>query len=465
MKKTFIFLLVFLLTAQAFLNSGTHSPVIVQAQTAPDVFVGVDIAYGGVNETKAVIDQVSPYTNLIVLGNKKATDYVNTCNETIQYAYDHGLYVVTFQPSMIPYLETGGIQEWFSYAYTTWGDHFLGIYSYDEPGGKQLESNFYHIIATDYVDAASKYENALEPRSYLAHSLNYSVFTSDFGLYWFDYKVGYDAVFAEFVWNYDRQLTVALTRGAATVQNKDWGIIIDWKYSESPYIESGDALYSDMVLAYENGAKYIVIFDTNKDYTQGILGNEQLEAMQRFWEYTQTHPRNPTPTIDRTGYILPDGYGYGFRGPQDTIWGLWGPDSLTNNICLSANALLNQYGSNLDIIYDDGLQLGNNGYGQLIRWNSYVPPTSTPSPTAPPLPTPTPSPAPVLTASQTLTPTPSPSPSPSPTQQSTPEPTTTPTDNNLSLQAKAYWIGPCILAVTLVAVASIFLLRKSRNKK
>lgn len=43
------------------------------AQTTPEVYVGVDIAYGDVEETKALIDQVSSFTNLIIFGHTGVT--------------------------------------------------------------------------------------------------------------------------------------------------------------------------------------------------------------------------------------------------------------------------------------------------------------------------------------------------------------------------------------------------------
>jgi len=86
---------------------------------------------------------------------------------------------------------------------------------------------------------------------------NLQLFSSDYALYWFDYKAGYDVIFAEFGWNYSRPLNVALCRGAASAQKKEWGVMITWTYDEPPHLESGEKLYEDMVFAYENGAKYI----------------------------------------------------------------------------------------------------------------------------------------------------------------------------------------------------------------
>ncbi len=74
---------------------------------------------------------------------------------------------------------------------------------------------------------------------YLAHGAP-QIFTSDYGLYWFDYKSNYTTVFGEFVGNQSRQRIIALDRGAAESFGKDWGVIINWKYDQPPYLESGD---------------------------------------------------------------------------------------------------------------------------------------------------------------------------------------------------------------------------------
>ena len=266
----------------------------------------------------------------------------------------------------------------------------MGFYSYDEPAGRELDLNETRInvnAVTSNIDAAAQFENnmssQLNPIKNYLSSTNFQLFTSDYALYWFDYKSGYDTVFAEFGWNYSRQLNLGLCRGAANVQNKAWGIMITWTYTRSPYIESGSQLYSDMKLAYDNGAKYIVVFDSNQDYTGGILKDEHLHALQQFWQYAQNSYGESNPVGVRVAFVLPDGYGYGFRGPNDRIWGIWSADAFSNNLSISVSNLIEKYDTKLDIIYDDGLQPGNNyGYSKLIYWNdpSLVPsPSPTPS--------------------------------------------------------------------------------------
>jgi len=197
------------------------------------------------------------------------------------------------------------------------------------------------------------------------------LFTADYALYWFDYKAGYDVVLAEFGWNYSRQLNVALCRGAATIQNKEWGVIITWTYDDPPYIESGVELYKDLVLAYENGAKYIIVFDSNEEYTQGILKQEHYEALQQFWEYAKTNPRQKDQSSDRVAYVLPKDYAYGFRGPNDKIWGLWEADAFSLETSENLGKLLDQFGAKLDIIYDDDLELDST-YSKYVFWNGTI---------------------------------------------------------------------------------------------
>ena len=135
-------------------------------------------------------------------------------------------------------------------------------------------------------------------------------------------------------------------------------------------MESGPDLYSDMVLAYENGAKYIIVFDGNQNWTQNVLEQGQLDAMKEFWQYAQANPRTMSPVSDRTAYVLPLDYGYGFRGPQDKIWGLWGNDSITSDICYNVSKLILEYGNNLDIVYPNGTNpVESLGYSNIYYWN------------------------------------------------------------------------------------------------
>ena len=64
-----------------------------------------------------------------------------------------------------------------------------------------------------------------------------SVFTADYGLYWFDYKSNYSSIFAEFVGNQSRERHIALCRGAADAFDRDWSVIVTWKHDQARYLD------------------------------------------------------------------------------------------------------------------------------------------------------------------------------------------------------------------------------------
>jgi hypothetical protein len=411
MKKSALALLLLITLSASELFACMETP-LVSAQSSPSVYFGVDIAYGGVSEAKAAIDQVKDYTNFVVLGSTGVTWFQARVNETYQYAYDQGLYFASLRPSLPQYSSMElNETEWLAMAPNRWGNQLLGFYILDEPGGRQLDSNFqyawnnYTGYPTSYSSAAYMFTQGV--KNFLSTQKPpspYLTFTSDYGLYWYDYKAGYDVVWTELGGNYSQQINIALCRAAATAQGKDWGAIITWSYTNPPYIESGSDLYDDLVLAYDNGAKYIVIFDSDEK-GNSILQAEHHQAMQQFYSYMQSHPpKSAYPKSERVGFVLPDAWGFGFRWPTDHIWGLWDADELTANISRSVATLLEQYGERLDILYNDGLTPDNNGYSQLLYWDVYDPtPTATPSPSPTPTPTASPNPTPPTTAVQSET--------------------------------------------------------------
>ena len=127
-----------------------------------------------------------------------------------------------------------------------------------------------------------------------------------------------------------------------------------------------------MTLAYDNGAKYIVVFNSDGK-SSGILDNDQFNAMQAFWQYAQSNPKTSEVSRDRVAYVLPDGYGYGFRGMNDSVWGLWQGDSFSNQQLTNINNAFEQYGSKLDVVFDDS-SFSNypNLYSRIIYWNGTI---------------------------------------------------------------------------------------------
>jgi len=357
-----------ILVASLFLSHGFLSTV---NENVPEFCFGVDVAYGDVDAIKDLVDKVSQYTNLFLIGSTAISHNTTRLNEICQYLTEKDLYFITYDELPLHLSSVNDVQG-------KWGGKFIGLEYEDEMGGSQLDMREYKPVAEakSYSDAANQFVGTIS--RYLGMHLplspapsDFRLFTADYALYWFDYKAGYDVVLAEFGWNYSRQLNVALCRGAATIQNKEWGVIITWTYDDPPYIESGVELYKDLVLAYENGAKYIVVFDSNEEYTQGILKQEHYEALQQFWEYAKTNPRQKDQSSDRVAYVLPKDYAYGFRGPNDKIWGLWEADAFSLETSENLGKLLDQFGAKLDIIYDDDLELDST-YSKYVFWNGTI---------------------------------------------------------------------------------------------
>jgi hypothetical protein len=373
-----IVILIPLLLISLFLTCGFYDA------HSSEIFVGIVAAYDNVEEIKRFVDEASPYINTIGIGSVGITYNFTKLDDVCQYIYDRGLYFMIYaHPINDPY-ELLIQCQWVIDAKPRWGEHFLGLYAYDEPGGRQLDNATLTVVryeewfADNCTDAADKFVSELT--LIINHTIkdqmcgaDLPLYTSDYALYWFDYKSEYDVVFAEFGWNYSRQLNVALCRGAANVQNKEWGAMITWTYTNPPYLESGSELYDDMVLAYENGAKYILVFDTNKNYTHTVLDEDHLEAFKQFWQYASDNIRARNPISTRIAYVLPKDYGYGFRGPNDKIWGLWEADEFSLEISTQLGSLIDRYLNRLDIIYDDGLTPNSSyGYRRFIFWNGTV---------------------------------------------------------------------------------------------
>jgi hypothetical protein len=351
--------------------------------STPEFFVGVEFAYSdNVSDLKDLVDKVKNYTNLFVIGAIEISFNQASLNEACDYVVDSGLHlIVLFTDSMMynyTIVKDGQIYNytifnWMEDAKQKYGDKFLGVYRYDEPGGNQLDQGPYRMAdnATNYTDVAMTYVNGLN--IHINYYLNYTprLFTADYGLYWFDYKAGYNAVFADFGFNLSRPLQIALCRGAATAQNRDWGAIVTWTYDDKPYLESGEELYSDLKLAYDSGAKYVIIFSYPTIGPYGTLSDEHFSNASKFWDYTRNNPYNRGVNEAKVVYVLPKDYGFGFRRADDTIWGLWGANELSGKVWSDVNKLIVQYGSQLDVVYDDPefMDAVKSRYDRLFFWN------------------------------------------------------------------------------------------------
>jgi hypothetical protein len=379
MKTSLLYIVVGCLLALVLL-SGIHVYLESQADSkAPDIFFGVDAAYDNMTSLKQRIDEVKGYTNFFILGSYGVTFNETKVDEMCQYLYDSGLSFSVFAHTNRGSDVQLNQSEWSFYAEQRWGKRFWGLYAYDEPGGHQVDRDgqFMAVQAADnYSDATRKFVEKLAGDALLDFlPLDVPLMTSDYALYEFDYKAGYDVVLTQMAWNNSRPINIALGRGAATAHGKDWGVMITYTYDNPPYLASGAQIYDDLVVAYQNGAKYFLVFDYAKDPTtngaHGILQKEHLDAMQRFWEYVKHNPR-PAENSRKVAYVLPADYAYGFRGPADSIWGLWGPDTFSSRIWNEAITLTSQYGNAIDIVYEDTLQNHAYNYTKLIFWNGTI---------------------------------------------------------------------------------------------
>jgi hypothetical protein len=401
LKWLFLFLILvsLVLTIIAYLPNNPEN-----GETYPvEPYFGVSFCGDTAAEAKLLIDRTKDYTNLFVLQSGPISKNETAVNIICDYAVDSGLDFIVFFgwfdtacPWQIP---------WLNFAKERWGDSFLGVYLFDEPGGIQTDYNwtyvFHHIkevdpklyqtieeyiqeslnqtVTRDYEEVKERHIDYILNHMRLCELINRSIlsFTSDYALYWFDYLAGYDTIFAEMGWNHDIQKHIALCRGAANVQQKDWGTIIVWKERDSEdndkgIYKTGPEMLDDMLISYETGADYIIIFNyptypSGNPY--GILTDEHFEAMQQFWNFMQHHPEEYEKTEAQAALVLPENYGWAMRNPDDRIWGYWGPDEKSQQIWDLSQQLLDQYGLALDIVYDDPDFPIAEMYQEIYYWN------------------------------------------------------------------------------------------------
>ncbi len=384
-------LLIVLISLSLFL---TVNILRKQVSTRP-FYVGVEFAYGNqFSQLKALVDKVKDYTNLFVMGSVTLSFNRTALDESCNYLYSSGLNFIVLITSYPMYNSTNGyppnntIFDWMGNATREYGDKFLGIYRFDEPGGNQLDNGKFRLIndtSLSYAEIANDYVGTLSGFIQYYGTLGNTtrvpvlkIFTSDYGLYWFDYQAGYSTVFAEFVGNESRQSIIALERGAAQSFNRPWGVIITWKYDQSPYLESGAEIFSDLSQAYSAGATYEVIFSfpNINGSAYGTLTPDDFEALQTFWTDIHTNPGQFGSTPAEAAYVVPADFGFGFRNANDTIWGLFPADNFTSTqkIWDDTQFLLAIYGDKLNIIYDDPeiIEPTLNNYAKVFYWNQTV---------------------------------------------------------------------------------------------
>jgi hypothetical protein len=206
------------------------------------------------------------------------------------------------------------------------------------------------------TDVANEYANNLKiTLSQIGNQTDVNLFTSDYGLYWFDYLGGYNTVFGEMFGQQIDKQALALLRGAADMQGKSWGVMIE-PASQTPLaLQTGNQMLNELRQTYEDGAEYAVVFNyaPNSNSTMGLLQDQQFAALQNFWVNVVQNPKVTNNVKGQDVLVLPAGYGWGMRSPTDTIWGLWQPDNSSQQVWNAVQASLAKYGSKLDIVYEN----------------------------------------------------------------------------------------------------------------
>jgi len=389
-----------------------------QPKTSSIPYVGIAFCGNNTAEAKLLIDRAKTYTNLFILNTARGnpiSENQSNVEEICDYAVAEGLSIIInlgvrgTGESEISWFWQQSLKDIKGNWSQRWGNKFLGIYYNDEPGGIQLDGtwaewfprnaqrlrdsnepalsdlNAIYLAMLDsmYNGTKPSKDYDLETHFYVQHVLvedpglsalktsQITSFTSDYGLYWYDYLGGYDVMFAEAGWNCSLAQQIALVKGAARLQNKPWGLMITWKYNGTPYLDAGDEIYNQMLMGYQAGAKYIAIFNYPTDGNgYGVMDAQHFVALERFWN--DIHQKSfEDLSLPTAALVLPHNYGWGMRYPNDTIWGFWSTDDRTEQTAITMSRLLARYGTSLDIIYEDALYpVGLGSYKTVYYWNT-----------------------------------------------------------------------------------------------
>ncbi|MCW4003890.1 MAG: hypothetical protein NWE95_08275 [Candidatus Bathyarchaeota archaeon] len=434
MKKTYIgvvavFVIVIVLLSGLLLTGYNFSP----KPKTPTAYVGIAYCGDNVAQGKQLIDKVKGYTNLFVLQSGLLQRDLASVNELGDYAVAAGMYFLPYFGVLIQ----ESFSVWLESAKAKWGDHLLGVYYGDEPGGKMLDDYVEYedvatgdsITKTKYGDIVVKKPDGIvinyqldgnillsEPapansgsdinsealfyangtvkviRS-VPNGFSYQtyqqlqnirpfkdidetaqrfcardkdnieflknltkVFTSDYGLYWFDYLAGYDVVLGQLGWNLSVTQQLSLMRGAANTQQKDWGVFITWKYQTPPYLDNGTEIFNQLKTSYECGAKYFVSFNyyDSEAGTYGTMQDEHFQALNLFWHDVVENSQVTQGSLKAEfAVVFPKNYGWGTRWAEDKVWGIFKADEETQRIWELMQATLKEHGLKVDIVFSD----------------------------------------------------------------------------------------------------------------
>ena len=103
------------------------------------------------------------------------------------------------------------------------------------------------------------------------------------------------------------------------------------------------------------------------------MTDEHFEALESFWNDIVKNPEVIHGSVKAEAVlVLPQNYGWGMRNPEDKIWAFWGPDTKSEQIWTILQQLLQQYGTHLDIVYDDPAFPVTGNDQQIYYWNQTI---------------------------------------------------------------------------------------------
>ena len=148
------------------LVSAVGSPIVYfhyEVNDAPsheEFFFGVTFGGNTTSEAKLLIDKVKGYTNLFVVDNWDIAMNETALTEICEYAVDAKLNIMVYfsfifinstSSTDALFRDAGVIPfhiPWLNTTRERWGNKFLGVYLYDELGGKQIDKGYYTGNAT-----------------------------------------------------------------------------------------------------------------------------------------------------------------------------------------------------------------------------------------------------------------------------------------------------------------------------
>jgi len=328
-----------------------------------------------------LIPQLTKFQDVITLYNRDNNDKNTRFSSTYAYGPDGACNITIYgQPfDRIMYLPDGTItvyrRVWDNFGaihvfYTAENltQYPLPIPSYEQILAQNpIQNN--DDIAKAYVNMNKAFFEDINKKQLNKESI--LVFTADYGLFWWNYKSGYDVVFAELAWNNTVAQEIGLVRGAANLQGKSWGTILTWKYTHPPYLTDGEEMFEQMKISYEAGAEYVLIFNYSEDPTNpNTLQEEHYLALERFWKEVVQNPDVVHGHIKaEAALVLPKNYGWGMRFPTDTIWGIWYANEDNQEIWNQLQNKLDQHGLKLDIVFEDPNHPIKGKYNNIYYWN------------------------------------------------------------------------------------------------